>query len=122
MPTAGDFKQAVNLNAWIAAGQVATANSEITVHTVTAGTQEKISTAVLCNTGAAAATVSVSLVPSGGTAGTTNRVIAAFPLASGDSTSIPELQGAMLPAGAFITINSNVANAVDYSITGAVSS
>jgi hypothetical protein len=118
---AGDFKQASNLNAFIAAGQVGSANSEVTVHTVPASSQEKIATAVVCNVGAAAATISVSLVPSGGTAGATNRVITAYALAAGDSTKIVELEGAMLPTGAFITINSSVASAVDYSITGAVS-
>lgn len=118
---AADFKQGTNLAGGIlASAQVAF--GEATVYTVPAQSAAKISTAVLCNTTGSPVTLSVSLVPSGGTAGAANRVVSAYLLAANDSMTIPELVGSFLGAGAFISVNASSGAAVACTITGVVSS
>lgn len=118
-----DFKQGTNLAGKIlASSRVASAATDTTIYTVPASTAAKIASAVLCNTGGSAATVSVSVVPSGGTVDGTHKVVHNFPLAAGDSTTVGEIVGAMLNAGAFISVNVSVAAAVTYLLTGVESS
>ncbi len=118
---AADFKTGTNLAGKILAqGQLA--SGEQTAYTVPAQSAAKVASAVLCNTSGSPVTVSVSVVPSGGTAGATNRIVSAYPLAAGDSTPLPELVGAFLDAGAFVSINASAGSAVNYLLTGVVSS
>jgi hypothetical protein len=118
-----DFKQGTNLLGKIlASGQVASANADTTVYTVPASTAVKIASGLLCNTGSSSATVSVSVVPSGGTVDGTHKVVDSYPLAAHDSTVITEIVGAMLDAGASISVRSSQATSVDYLFTGAESS
>lgn len=121
MPTP-DFKQATTLLGKIlASGQVASASTDTTVYTVAASSAVKIATAVITNTGATAATVSVSVVPSGGTLDGTHKVVSSYSLAANDSTKLTEIEGAFLDAGAYISINVSNAASVNYLLTGAVS-
>lgn len=118
-----DFKQSANLAGKILAGsQVAAAATNTTVYTVPAASAVKVATFSLTNVTASAVTVSVSVVPSGGTVDGTHKVLAGYVLAANDSTEIIEAKGAMLDAGAFISINASAVTAVNYLITGAVSS
>jgi hypothetical protein len=95
--------------------------TSVTVYTVPASTAVKIMHGVLCNTGAVAAVVSVALIPSGGTADGTHRVISGYNLNAGDSLSLAEyLANAMLAPGDFISAQSSVANAVDIILSGVV--
>ena len=118
-----DFKLGTNLAGKIlASGRVASAASDTTIYTVPAASATKITSAVLCNTGGATATVSVSVVPSGGSVDGTHKVVHNYPLTSGDSMVITEIVGSMLDTGAFVSVNSSQAAAVTYLLTGVVSS
>lgn len=118
-----DFKQAANLAGKIlASSRVASAATDTTIYTVPASSAVKVATAVLCNTSASAVTVSVSVVPSGGTIDGTHKVVSSYSLAANDSIKITEIEGAMLDAGAFISLNVGTAAVITYLLTGAVSS
>jgi hypothetical protein len=126
MPTAGDFKQAANLNAIIAGGQIGS-TTEAAVYTVPASSQVKVATFSLCNTSASAVTVSVGVVPSGGTVGDgTHRILNSYALAANDTISqedvIAAVKGALLPTGAMIAVAASATGAIDWVLTGAVSS
>jgi 7-cyano-7-deazaguanine synthase in queuosine biosynthesis len=118
-----DFKQGANLAGKILiSGQVAAANTNTTIYTVPALSAVKIASAALCNVGAFDTVISVSVVPSGGTVDGTHTIINAYTLLIGDSTPLPELVGAMLDAGAFISVYANHSASINYLLTGAVSS
>lgn len=117
-----DFKQGTALLGKIlASGQLA-GTSNTTVYTVPALSAVKIASATLTNISGAAVTVSVSVVPSGGTVDTTHRVVSAYSLAPSDSTLLMEFMGALLDAGAFISVSASAGAAINYLITGVVSS
>lgn len=117
-----DFKQGTNLVGRIlASGQIA-GTSDTTIYTVPASSAVKVATAVICNISGSAVTVSVSVVPSGGSVDGTHKVISGYSLAAGDSTKLSEIEGAMLDTGAFISLNCSAGSAIDYCLTGAVSS
>lgn len=119
----GDFKTGSNLIGKIlCATQVPTA-AETTVYTVPASTYVKVAHGVLTNVSASAVTVSVSLVPSGGTADGTHRIVSQFSLPAGDSLPLKDyIAGAMLGPGDFISVSPSAVNAIDVVISGAVSS
>lgn len=118
-----DFKQGTNLAGKIlASARVASAVTDTTIYTVPASTAAKIASAVLCNTGGATATVSVSVVPSGGSIDGTHKIVHNYPLAAGDSMVVNELVGAMLGTGAFVSVNVSVGAVICYLLTGVESS
>lgn len=101
-------------------GQPST-TSETAVYTVPSNTTIKIASASLCNTSGSSVTVNISVVPSGGTADTTHRIISAFPLAAGDTASLKEyVEGVMMGPGDFISVAVGTASTVDVVITGTV--
>lgn len=102
----------------LASGQLA--SGESTVYTVQATTAVSIASAALCNTSGSPVTVSVSVVPSGGAVDGTHRVISGYSLAAGDSTTMPEIVGALLDTGALISMNASAGSAVNYLLTGVV--
>jgi hypothetical protein len=118
---AADFKTGTSLAAKVLAS-IQLASGDNTVYTVPALSAVKIATAVLCNTTSSAVVVSVSVVPSGGTVNGTHKVVADYSLAAKDSTTLPELVGSMLDAGAYISVNAGTATAVNCILTGVVSS
>jgi hypothetical protein len=102
--------------------QQLTATTETTVYTVPANKAVKLAQGSLCNTGGTTVTVSLSLVPSGGTADGTHRVISGYLLAPGDTLPLGDyLGGHMLGQGDFISVIAGTANAVSVVISGAVS-
>lgn len=102
--------------------QQLTSTAETTVYTVPANKAVKIAQGSLCNTSGAQVSVSVSLVPSGGTADGTHRVIAGALLDPHDTLSLADyLGGHMLGAGDFISVIASTANVVAVVISGAVS-
>lgn len=118
-----DFKQGSNLVGKIlASSQVAAATTDTTVYTVPASSAVKVATATISNVTTSAVTVSVSVVPSGGAVDGTHKIVPDFALAANDSTSLPEIAGAMLDTGAFISIKASTAMAINYLFTGSVSS
>src|SRR4029077_7428246 len=109
----GDFKNGANLIAKVlCATQVAAA--ETTVYTVPANSHVKIAHGVITNVSGSTVNVSVSVVPSGGSASTANRIISVFPLTAGNSLSMKDyLVGAMLGPGDFISVLPSAATAID---------
>jgi hypothetical protein len=93
-------------------------SGEQTIYTVGAAKAAKLGSLVLTNTSSSACTVAVSVVASGGTAGTTNRVVAPYSLAAGDSMTVPEVAGMWLGAGAFLSVNAGTASSVDVTLSG----
>lgn len=124
MPS-GDFKQGANLDAFIASGQLS-ATTATTIYTVPASSRSKVASLSVTNTSAAAVTVTVSVVPSGGTVDGTHAVLSGYSLAAGDTIChedvIAAVKGAMLPTGSFISLTAGTANVLNYLVTGAVSS
>lgn len=106
-----------------------TGTTATTVYTAPANSTVKIASAVVANTTPTPVAVTVSLVPTGGTAGATNQIIPSFivPAAgdpdSGGAVSLKDfLAGAMLGEGDFISVTAGTANAIVVALTGAVSS
>lgn len=93
-------------------------SGENTVYTVPASKAAKIATLVLTNVSAAAVVVSVSLVPVGGAADGTHRVVSGYSLAAGDSITVTELAGAWMGAGDFISVNAAASSAINVVATG----
>ncbi len=83
----------------------------------------KIATATLCNTSAAAVTVSVSVLKSPLTSADAakGRILSNYSLAANDSIRLAELNGALLGAGDIITATTSSINTVAFVLTGAVS-
>lgn len=124
--TTGDFKNGTNLDAILAGGQIAT-TTEAAVYTVPNSSRIKVASFSLCNNSGMAVTVSVGVVPSGGTVGDgKTRVLSTYLLAAYDTIShedvLSAVKGATLPAGAMISVGASVANVINWLLTGAVSS
>ncbi len=121
-----DFKQATTLAGKILASGQLVPTTETAIYTVPTASAIKVASISICNVTASAVTVSVSVVPSGGTIGDgTHKVLYNYSIAAGDTIShqdvLSALLGAFLDAGAAITITAGTASAVDYVLTGAVS-
>lgn len=105
------------------AGQLATA-AEITVYTVPANKSVLISTISLANINTVSAVIAISLVPSGGTATSLNRIRPDFVLGAGETITQDDLlagfRGAMLSDGSFISISTSLATSINVHITGTV--
>ncbi len=84
--------------------------------TVTQGATAIVKTAILCNTTAAAATVTLYLVPSGGAAGAGTEIMAAYSVAA-NSTEVIDLEQ-YLEAGDFLAALQGTAGAVTVTISG----
>jgi hypothetical protein len=118
-----DFKQGTSLLGKIlASGQVAAASTNTTIYTVPANSAVKVATFSLTNVTGSAVVVSVSVVPSGGTVDGTHKIVSSYSLAANDTTKITEIEGAMLDAGAFVSVNASAVTAIDYLLTGTVAS
>lgn len=98
------------------------AATETTQYTCAANSAVRVASATLCNTHTAAITVSVSVVPTGGTAAGSNRILSSYSVAAGDSIRLDELTGALLGPGDFISGIASTASKVAFVVTGAVSS
>lgn len=83
----------------------------------TSGSTSLVKRVVICNTSAAAATLTLYRVPSGGSAGVTNMVLNAFSVAATD-TQILDLEQEMNP-GDFLAALQSVAGALTVTISGA---
>lgn len=96
------------------------ASGATTIYTVPGSKAAKIAKLVLTNTSGSAVSVSVSLVPSGGSVDTTHRVVSGYNLAAGDSTAVSELEGVWMGDGDFISVTAATASAVDVMLSGLV--
>ena len=74
-----------------------------TEYTAPAGTKAIFDKFTATNTDAAPQTISVHLVPSGGTAGAANQITALRSIAAGASIDLPEIKNQVLEAGDFVS-------------------
>ncbi len=78
-------------------------NAAVTQGTPTPdGKKRRVTSAIVCNPTGGVLSFTAYVIPSGGTAGTTNTYISARALAAGESYSCPELVGRGMNAGGFI--------------------
>ena len=84
--------------------------------TVTAGATAIVKTAVLCNTSAAAATVTLYLVPSGGATGAATAILNSYSVAAG-ATVLLDLEQ-YLEAGDFLAALQGTAASLTVTISG----
>jgi hypothetical protein len=96
------------------------AASETAQYTAATAHWVKVGSATIANTSGSAVTVSISVVKSGGSAGSTNRVVSAYPLAAGDDTVLTELVDVFLGPGDFISALASAATSVALVVSGVV--
>jgi len=70
------------------------------------------------NYSAAAATISVNLVASGGSTGNDNLIVKTKTLQPAETYTFPELVGQVLPAGGFISTIAGTASAINIRASG----
>lgn len=90
--------------------------AETTVYTVPGATSAIVKSIVLANVTASAATISVSIVASGGTAGDTNRILKDVSLPANSISSLDIMQ--VMATGGFISVKQGTASAVTTTISG----
>lgn len=95
-------------------------NSQTTQYTAAAGTKVVIDKFTVTNNGAASATLSVNLVPSGDTAGDENRIINAKAVTPGECYTCPEVVGHDLVPGEFISTLASAASTLTIRVSGRV--
>lgn len=77
--------------------------SAATYYTAGTATTVVIKKLIICNTTAGALSVTIYLVPSGGSAGVTNTITSARAIAAGETWCCPEAENQVLPTGGFIS-------------------
>lgn len=77
-----------------------------------------IDKATTTNYSGSTATLSINLVPSGGSAGNSNLLIKARSLAASATDQLPELAGKFLNPGDFISVQAGTATAVNIAVNG----
>lgn len=92
-------------------------DSQTTQYTSTGGVT-LIDTMTATNVSASPATISVNLVPSGGTAGDTNLIVDAKNLAAGETYTFPEVVRQALDDGDFISTIAGTASAITIRASG----
>lgn len=93
-------------------------NAETTQYTTPTGTRTIIDKFTGTNTTAAAATLTVKLVASGGAAGVTNTIVSAKTLQPGEAYTFPEVVGHVLNPGDFISTLAGTAAALTIRASG----
>lgn len=87
-----------------------------TLYTAPASTTSIIKNIIICNTTANAATLTVSLVPSGGSAAASNRIMSTLNINANDTVAM-DLSG-VLATGDFISALQGTSTALTVHITG----
>lgn len=96
--------------------QVVLTTADATLYTVPASTSVIVKQIILTNTTATNATVSVSLVPSGGTAGVGNRIVEQITVPAFGVTILDINQ--IIPTGAFLAAKASAATTVTLTASG----
>jgi hypothetical protein len=92
--------------------------SAATYYTTAASTKALIKKATFCNDNTISVTVTINLVPSGGTAGYANRITKAKVLTAGQTWSCPDVDNHVLEAGGFISMLASTADKVSVRVSG----
>lgn len=79
-------------------------SSQTTLFTQNVGAAVRIDSLSVCNTDSIAATISINLVPSGGSAGASNLTTKLQPIAAGQTWNSPNEVGKVLWPGDFISV------------------
>lgn len=87
-----------------------------TVYTVPGATTVKLASIVLCNTTTSSATVTISVVPLGGTAGVANRIASSLSVGANATTVIET--PVYMNAGDFIAALQGTASAITVTVSG----
>lgn len=90
--------------------------SETTIYTVGSGLQAIVKQIVLANVTSSAATYSVSIVPSGGTAGVTNRILEQVSIPANSTVNFDLSQ--VMDEGDFISIKQGTSSACTATVSG----
>jgi hypothetical protein len=93
------------------------ANTQSTVYTAT-GVTAIIDKFTATNYSATAATISVNLVTSGGSAGNDNLIVKTKTLQASETYTFPELVGHVLAPGGFISTIAGTASAINIRVSG----
>lgn len=93
---------------------VETVQSGGSAYVVQTGSWATVSMTVCNSETGTAYTFSINIVPSGGSAAATNRIINTKTLAAGETRKIHELNGVILKAGDFIQVIGSVASKINY--------
>ena len=93
------------------------ANTQSTVYTAT-GVTAIIDKFTATNYSATAATISVNLVTSGGSAGNDNLIVKTKTLQASETYTFPELVGHVLNPGGFISTIAGTASAINIRVSG----
>lgn len=94
------------------------ANVETTQYTTPTGTRTIIDKFTGTNTAAAAATLTIKLVASGGAASASNTIVSAKTLQPGETYTFPEVVGHVLNPGDFISTLAGTAAAITVRSSG----
>lgn len=90
--------------------------TETTIYTVPASTTTIVKQIAVCNTTGVAANYSISIVPSGGTAGATNRIMAVQAIAANSTVYLDLTQ--VMATGGFISILQGTASSITVTASG----
>lgn len=90
----------------------------VTYYTAPTNTRAIIRRATFANSSALAATVTVHLVPSGGSASVANQIVRARALGAGEVWSAPDLEGHVLEAGGTLQASASAASAISLVASG----
>ena len=95
-------------------------NSQTTLFTQNAGQAVRIDSLSVCNTDSVAATISINLVPSGGSAGASNLTTKLQSITAGQTWNSPNEIGKVLFMGDFISVICSTASVASISAGGIV--
>lgn len=93
-------------------------DSAATYYTVGTATKAIIKRATFCNDHSGVVAVSISLVPSGGSAAYGNTITKTKSLAAAETWSCPDVENHVLETGGFISMVASVASKVGVRISG----
>lgn len=94
------------------------ANSNTTYYTAGSGVRTRIDKVTVCNTDSSARTFNLYLVPSGGSAGTTNQLIDTKSVNVDETVEVTFANGHWLAPGDFISAGASAASALTLRISG----
>ena len=93
-------------------------DSAATYYTVGPGTRGIIKKATFCNDHSSVVTVTINLVPSGGSAGYANQITKTKSIAAGDTWACSSIENHVLEPGGFISMVASVTNKIGARISG----
>lgn len=94
------------------------ANSATTEYTCPADTKAVIHRFTATNTTGGAVTLTIYIVPNGGSAGATNKVLSALSIAANTTTDITQIQDHVLDESDFIAVEASAATSITIRCSG----